>query len=135
MPKQPSFDNLANRFIGRYFQDYDCRYSIKNPLDQAIYSEVITIIKEVYPYIMGFSLEIIYDFVQKNLLERKKKEARVNLLVLEKNDGHNCKSFMCAHFYYYLLIVSMIFLYSSSDISPFASLSLAISSALDMLSV
>jgi len=84
---------------------------------------------------VGFSLERIYDFAKKKLHERKEKEARVNLLVGEKKYGHYCKSFMRAHFYYHLIIVSMIFLYSSSDISPFASLSLAISSALDMLSV
>ena len=85
MPEQPSFDNLTNQFIGRYFQVYDYRYSVNRPpLDQAFYNEVLTIIKEVYPYIVGFSLERIYDFVKKKLLERIEKDARVNLLVGEK---------------------------------------------------
>ena len=75
MSEQPSFDNLTNQFIGRYFQYYDYRYSVnKPPLDQAFYSEVLTIIKEVYPYIVGFSLERIYDFAKKKLHERKEKE-------------------------------------------------------------
>ena len=84
MPEQPSFDNLTNQFIGRYFQDYDYRYSVNRPpLDQAFYNEVLTIIKEVYPYIVGFSLERIYDFVKKKLLERKEKEA-TNLISQQK---------------------------------------------------
>jgi hypothetical protein len=76
VPQGHLFDNLANLCVGKYIQDYDYRYSIDKPsLDQAFYNEILGIIKDVYPYFVGFSLERIYQTVKKKLLERKEREA------------------------------------------------------------
>ena len=76
MSQGPSFDNLTNLCVERYIQDYDYRYSIdKPPLDQAFYNEILEIIKDIYPYVLGFALERIYQTVKKKLLERKEREA------------------------------------------------------------
>ena len=84
MPRSPSFDSLANQFVDKYLQDYDYKYSIdKPPLNQAFYHEVIEIIKDVYPYILGFSLERIYEFVKTKLSERREKETK-NLISQQK---------------------------------------------------
>ncbi len=84
MAQPPSFDNLANQFVEKYLQDYDYKYSIeKPPLDQAFYNEVVEIVKEIYPYILGFSLERIYQTVKKKWLEKKERES-ANLISQQK---------------------------------------------------
>lgn len=76
MKEGSSFDNLANLCVEKYLQDYDYRYSEDKPaLDQAFYQEVLEIVKEAYPYVIGFALERIYQIVKKKLYERKEKEA------------------------------------------------------------
>lgn len=76
MDGQPSLDNLANLCIERYFQDFDYRYSVdKPPLNHAFYQEVLEIVRETYPYVLGFALERIYQIVKKKLYEKKKNEA------------------------------------------------------------
>ncbi|QRF76158.1 hypothetical protein Thermo_01675 [Thermoplasmatales archaeon] len=76
MMGRTSIDDLTNHCVEKYIQDHDYRYSIgKPPLDQAFFNEVYEIIRDTYPYIIGFALERIYQTVKKKLSEKKEKEA------------------------------------------------------------
>ncbi|MGP6220885.1 hypothetical protein [Caldiplasma sukawensis] len=76
MSEEKTVMELANECSLRYVQEFDYRYSVgQAPLNEAFLWEVIEIVRDIYPYIVGFAIERVYELVKKKLTEKMEKSA------------------------------------------------------------
>ena len=68
--------DLANKISLEYAKEFDYKYAVdKPPINEAFVKEIIEIIKDTYPYALGFGIERAYELIKKKIFEKKEKEA------------------------------------------------------------
>ncbi|GGM68225.1 hypothetical protein GCM10007108_02870 [Thermogymnomonas acidicola] len=76
MSEENTIIELANECSLRYVQEFDYRYSLdRPPVNEAFLGGVIEIVRDIYPYIVGFAIERVYELVKKKITERMERSA------------------------------------------------------------